>query len=48
MKEIEVKVLNIDKNKIELKLKNLGAELVKDEIQYNYIFDTEKRRLKEK
>jgi len=46
MKEIEVKVLNIDKDKIESKLKKIGCELVKDEYQYNYIFDTEDRRLK--
>ncbi len=48
MKEIEVKVLNIDKDKIESKLKQIGCELIKDEYQYNYIFDTEERRLKKK
>ncbi len=46
MKEIEVKVLNIDKDKIEYKLKQIECELVKDEYQYNYIFDTQERRLK--
>lgn len=40
MNEIEVKVLNIDKDEIERKLINLGAKLVKDEDQVNMRFDT--------
>ncbi|MDW7668638.1 MAG: class IV adenylate cyclase [Bacillota bacterium] len=46
MNELEIKVLNIDKDKIESKLKKIGCNLVKDEYQYNYIFDSEERRLK--
>jgi len=46
MKEKEVKVLNIDKDKIENKLIKIGGKLVKDEFQYNYIFDKEDRYLK--
>lgn len=41
MREKEVKVLNIDKEKIEKKLLDIGATLVKDENQVNYRFDTE-------
>ena len=37
-KEIEVKVLNIDKDKLEKKLINMGAELIKKERQVNTIF----------
>lgn len=36
--EIEVKVLNIDKEKLEEKLINIGAKLIKKEIQVNTIF----------
>jgi len=46
MKEKEVKVLNIDKEKIEKKLIKIDSKLVKDEFQYNYIFDKEDRYLK--
>jgi len=46
MREIEVKVLNIDKDEIENKLKNLGAVLLKDEEQTNIRFDTEDNFLK--
>lgn len=46
MKEREVKVLNIDKEKIERKLINLGAVLIKDEEQINIRFDTEDNFLK--
>lgn len=45
-KELEVKVLNIDKNNIEKKLKEIGAKLIKKEHQVNTIFDTEDRIIK--
>ncbi|WP_035166453.1 class IV adenylate cyclase [Caloramator sp. ALD01] len=38
MKEIEVKVLNVDLEKIKEKLKSLNAEKVKEENQKNYFF----------
>lgn len=40
MKEIEVKVLNIDPEEIEKKLVKLNAEKIKNEHQVNLIFDT--------
>lgn len=46
MKEREVKVLNIDKDEIEKKLKGMGAILLKDEDQTNIRFDTEDNYLK--
>ena len=46
MKEKEVKVLNIDKEEIERKLINIGANLIKDENQINYRFDTDDGFLK--
>ncbi len=46
MKEIEVKVLNIDKDEIEKKLIAVGAKLIKDEEQVNIRFDAEDRFLK--
>lgn len=46
MKEIEIKVLKINKDDIENKLISLGAKLVKNEIQTNIIFDSEDRILK--
>lgn len=46
MKEREVKVLNIDKEEIERKLIGLGANLIKDENQINYRFETEDGFLK--
>jgi len=46
MKEREVKVLNIDKDEIEKKLKDAGAILLKDEEQTNIRFDTETDFLK--
>jgi adenylate cyclase class 2 len=48
MKEIEVKVLKIDKEKVEKKILSIGGELIKDEYQHNYTFDTEDRYLKHK
>lgn len=46
MKEKEVKVLNIDTDEIENKLKSIGAMLLKDEEQTNIRFDTEDNYLK--
>ena len=46
MKELEVKVLKINKEEIEKRILSIDAELVKDEYQYNYTFDTEERYLK--
>jgi adenylate cyclase class 2 len=46
MRELEVKVLNIDKNQVEKRLNEIGAELVKKEYQINTIFDTEDRIVK--
>ncbi|SHI95058.1 adenylate cyclase, class 2 [Dethiosulfatibacter aminovorans DSM 17477] len=45
MKEIEVKVLNIDPEEIERKLAELGAKKIKNEHQVNLIFDTPGYRL---
>lgn len=39
MREVEVKVLNLDKKAIEAKLKSLGAKLVKKEKQINIRLD---------
>ncbi len=47
MREREVKVLNIDKDEIEKKLKEVGAVLLKDEEQTNIRFDTDDNFLKE-
>jgi len=46
MKEMEVKVLNINKKDLEKKLISIGAKLVKREYQINTIFDTEDRLVK--
>ncbi len=48
MNEIEVKVLNIDKEEIQKKLVKIGATLIKDEEQNNIRFDTEDKYLKNK
>lgn len=45
MKEIEVKVLNINKKNVLEKLKALDAKLIKKEFQKNIIFDYEDNRL---
>ena len=42
-KELEVKVLNIDKEDIINKLESIGAKKVKNEYQINTIFDNENR-----
>ncbi|MDO5708277.1 MAG: class IV adenylate cyclase [Andreesenia angusta] len=41
MNEIEIKVLGIDKDGIEEKIKSLGGELIKDEYQINTVYDDE-------
>jgi len=46
-KEMEVKVLNIDKEKLEKRLRQVGAKLVKKEFQINTIFDTKNRKIKQ-
>ncbi len=46
MNEIEVKVLNINKEEIEKKLLEIGAKLIKEEEQINIRFDTEDRYLR--
>ncbi len=46
MNEIEVKVLNINKEEIRKKLVEIGAKLVKDEEQINIRFDTEDKYLR--
>lgn len=48
MNEIEVKVLDIDKKSIINKLKNIGADLVKNEDQTNIRFDMSDNSLKKK
>ncbi len=48
MDEIEVKVLNIDKEEIQKRLVKIGATLLKDEEQTNIRFDTEDKYLKNK
>lgn len=49
MKEIEVKILNIDPDSVRMKLKSIGAVPVKRENQINRIFDfPDKRLLKDK
>lgn len=46
MKEIEVKILEIDKKKIELKLKKLGAKKIFSGKLVSYFFDTKTNSLK--
>lgn len=41
MKELEVKILNININEMEEKLKKLGAKLIGKELQVNTLIDTE-------
>lgn len=41
VKELEVKILNIDLDEMELKLKNLGATLISKEEQINTLIDSE-------
>ncbi|WP_077367044.1 class IV adenylate cyclase [Anaerosalibacter sp. Marseille-P3206] len=44
-KELEVKVLNIDKDKIQKKLLEIGAKLLRREHQRNYLIDSEDRNI---
>ena len=46
MNEMEVKVLNINKEEIEKKLIDIGAKLIKDEEQINIRFDSDDRYLR--
>ena len=39
MKELEVKILNMDLKKLELKLQGLGARLISQEVQVNTLID---------
>lgn len=48
MKELEVKILNIDLNEMENKLKELGAELIDKEIQVNTLIDSEDKYIENK
>ncbi|NLB22929.1 MAG: CYTH domain-containing protein, partial [Clostridium sp.] len=48
MKEIEVKVLDIDKAAVIGKLEKMGCQLVKDEAQVNTIYDFPDLRLLKK
>jgi adenylate cyclase class 2 len=49
LKELEVKIMNIDPDSVRIKLKSIGAGLVKKENQINRIFDfPDKRLLNEK
>lgn len=45
-KELEVKVLNVDINEIENKLKKLNATLIKKELQVNTLIDSHNRPIK--
>lgn len=47
-KEIEVKVLNIDLDTMENRLKNLGAKLIAHEYQKNFILDSEDKFIERK
>lgn len=47
MKELEVKIINIDPDAIREKMEAIGAELVKKENQVNKIFDFPDKRLLE-
>lgn len=47
-KEIEVKVLNIDLDMMENRLKNLGAKLIAHEYQKNFILDSEDKFIERK
>lgn len=40
MRELEVKILNMDLKELELKLQNLGAKLISKEVQVNTLIDS--------
>lgn len=46
VKELEVKVLNIDINLIEEKIKNLGGKIISKELQINTLIDSNERPIK--
>lgn len=46
MRELEVKVLNMDLDKIEIKLKALGAKLISKEVQINTLIDNKDNFIK--
>lgn len=45
VRELEVKILNIDLNKIEEKIKSLGGKLIAKELQTNTLIDTKDKYL---
>ncbi|MBE6081935.1 MULTISPECIES: class IV adenylate cyclase [Tissierellales] len=47
-KELEVKILDIDSKKMEEKLKNIGAKLIKKEYQINIIIDGKDNYIQQK
>lgn len=48
MKELEVKILNIDLEEMENKLKKLGAKLIDEELQVNTLIDSEDKYIENK
>lgn len=46
MKELEIKVLNIDLEEVEKKLKDLNARLISKELQINTLIDSNERPIK--
>ena len=47
MKELEVKILNIDLEEMENKLKSIGAQLIENEVQTNTLIDKEDNYIEE-
>lgn len=47
MRELEVKILNMDLDDLELKLQKLGATLISKEVQVNTLIDSKDNHLKE-
>ena len=45
MKELEVKILNMDLKELELKLQGLGAKLISQEVQVNTLIDGKDKNL---
>lgn len=48
MKELEVKILNIDLKEMESKLKSLGAKLISKELQTNTLIDSKEKLIQNK
>lgn len=48
MRELEVKILNIDLKKMEEKIKSLGGQLISKEVQINTLIDREDNYIEEK